>query len=80
MPTELLSIGRPIPIIQDIPYALPARRVSIYTNDVAATLVQSNDPAMVVTTPVTLVEGQFTVSGAFIKSTGGNITVTLKAD
>jgi hypothetical protein len=78
---ETLSPGRPISILQNVVYALPTRRASLYTSDAAPTLVQSNDPLMVATTAVTLVEGQYTnVGGEFIKCTSGNITIQLKTD
>ena len=78
---DILSAGRPIAILQNVVYALPVRRCSLYSSDAAAVFVQSNDPLMAVTTAVTLTEGGYTnVGGGFIKCTSGNVTVELKAD
>lgn len=79
MPQEYISIGRPTPILQNIAYALPSFKCTLYVTG-TPTIVQSNTQDMAVTTAVTLVEGQYTVAGGFIKCTSGNITITLKRD
>ena len=79
MPLEYISTGRPTTLLQNVVYALPPVKCTLYTSG-APTLVQSNTSDMAVTTPVTLVEGQYTVAGAFIKSTAGNAVITLNRD
>ena len=77
--TTLLSVGYPQTMTQNQVFALPATRCLLFTETVAATIVQSNDVAMGTTAPVTLpATGMAEVSGGFIKCTSGNIVVTLK--
>jgi hypothetical protein len=78
MPTESVSIGYPITLTQNIVYALPPVKCNLYAS--AGTFEQSNTLDFTVNTPVTLIEGQFPVSGGFIRSTAGDATVILKRD
>jgi hypothetical protein len=73
-----LSIGPLNSVVQNVVYALPAKRCKLYCQTAGATFVQSNDPAMSASTAMTLVEGAYEVAGGFIKCTSGNVTVTLK--
>ena len=79
MPQEYISPGRPTTLLQNVVYALPAFKCTLYATG-APTIVQSNTQDMAVTTAVTLVDGQATVAGSFIKCTSGNIVVDLARD
>jgi hypothetical protein len=78
MPTELVSIGPPTTLLAGVAYALPAVRVTLYT-DAAATLTQSNTQAFTASNAVTLTAGVSSVAGGFIKAVA-NTLVTLKRD
>lgn len=76
MPTQLLSIGYPIPIIQNAIYALPARRVLMFSDAAAPTFFQSTDVAFTVSVAVALTNGQAELAGGFLRCTSaapGNI-------
>ena len=79
MPTELLSIGYPIPITQNTIYALPARRVLMFSDAAGPpTFFQSNTVAFTVSVAVTLANGQAELAGGFLRVTSaspGNITL-----
>lgn len=78
MPTELLLIGHPIAIVQNTIYALPARRVLIFSDAATPTFFQSNTSAFTASIAVTLVDGQAELAGGFIRCTSatpGNITL-----
>ena len=78
MPTELLSIGYPIPITQNQIYALPAKRVLMFTDATGPTFFQSNTLAFTASIAVTLVNGQAELAGGFLRCTSatpGNITL-----
>lgn len=78
MPTEVLSIGYPIPIVQNTIYALPARRVQMFSDAAGPTFFQSNTVAFTVSVAVTLVNGSAELAGGFIRCTSaspGNITL-----
>lgn len=78
MPTEVLSIGYPIPIVQNTIYALPARRVLLFSDAAAPTFFQSNTVAFTVSVAVALANGQAELAGGFIRCTSaapGNITL-----
>jgi len=77
MPTELISIGPPTTLLQNVVYALPASRCLLFC-DTAATLQQSNTLAFTNNVALTFVDGQSEVAGGFIRSTAGNAVVTLK--
>jgi len=72
-----LMIGLPQDMTQNVVYGLPAIKCNLYVTG-APTLLQSNTFSMAATTPVTLVEGAYQVTGGYIKCTSGNITVLLK--
>lgn len=64
---------------QNVVYALPAKRCKLYTNTAGATFLQSNDSAFASSSAVTLVEGAYEVSAAFIEATNaGGALVILK--
>jgi hypothetical protein len=76
--TNEIPAGVITTLTQNIIYSLPATRCKLYTNTAGATFVQSNDFAFGSSTAVTLVEGSYEVSAAFIKSTGGAALVIVK--
>ena len=77
---ELLSIGPMQVMVHDQIYALPARRCKLYTSKAGPTFLQSDDPTMTDTTPCTMVEGAYEVSGRFIQQTAaGDFPVSLVA-
>jgi hypothetical protein len=75
---ELLSIGGPHTLVQNTIYALPARRCLLFCDTAGAALEQSNTDVMTVDVNLTLTDGQTYVAGGFIRSTGGNVLVTLR--
>lgn len=78
MPTEVLSIGYPIPIVQNTIYALPSRRVLMFSDAAGPTFFQSNTLAFTVSVAVVLTNGEAELSGGFIRCTSaapGNITL-----
>lgn len=73
-----ISIGYPQPIVQNTVYALPARRVLLFSDASAPTFVMANDFAFATSVPVVLTNGQAEIAAAFIKCTSaspGNIVV-----
>ena len=79
MPTELLSLGRPIAMTQNQVYALPPQRALLFTSASSPTIQQSTDVAFGTNSAVTLTGGQAEVAGAFIRCTSAAITVSLKS-
>lgn len=80
MPTELLSIGFPTPVVQNTIMALPARRVLMFSDAAAPTYFQSNTLAFTVSVAVTLANGQAELAGGFLRCTSANPgNITLKA-
>lgn len=78
MPTEVLSIGYPIPIVQNTIYALPSRRVLLMTDAAGPTFFQSNTVAFTASIAVALTNGQAELAGGFIRCTSaapGNVTL-----
>lgn len=78
MPTEVLSIGYPIPVTQNVVYALPSRRVLLMTDAAGPTFFQSNTQAFTASVAVALTNGQAELAGGFLKCTSaapGNVTL-----
>ena len=75
---ELLPVGIPTTLTQNVIYALPARRCLLFVDTAGAALEQSNTDVMTADVNVTLVDGQVEVVGGFIRSTAGDCIVTLK--
>ena len=71
----VLSIGYPIAIVQNTVYALPARQVHLFAND-AVEISADNSNWKAATGANTV--GIF-VSAGWLRCTGGNTTVVLKA-
>ena len=69
------SLGVLFTMIEDEIYALPAKRCRLYTNTAGVTLLQSNDEAFASSTAVTLVEGSYEVSAAFIQSDADTLVI-----
>ena len=79
MPVEVISIGPPTTLLQNVVYALPAVKV-LLTAEGSPTLQQSNLFAFTTPITTTLTLNQVTVGGGFIRSTAGNAVITLKRD
>ena len=79
MPTELLPVGTPTLMKANQVYALPAVKVTLFTDAASPTIAQSMTQAFTVSSAVTLAGGQATLSGGFIKATADTL-VTLKRD
>lgn len=77
MPTEVLSIGPPQLMVQNIVYALPAVKVTMFTNT-AGTYEQASILAGPFIATVALAGGQVELAGAFVRCTTASPTVTLK--
>jgi hypothetical protein len=79
MPTTLISAGPAFDMIQNIVYALPARRCLMFCDVAAATFLQSTSlnmtPAVALTPDA---NEQCEVAGGFIQCTSGNVRVMLK--
>lgn len=79
MPTEMLSLGYPVTMIQNQVYACPVSRCLMFCNVAAATFEQSSTVSMAVAVPLTPdANEQIEVAGGFIRCTSGNVVVTLK--
>jgi hypothetical protein len=73
MPTELLTIGPVHSLVQNVIYALPARRILLYAD--TGTITVSADGSNF--TSVTLTNNQAELAAAFIKNTGTTADVKL---
>lgn len=78
MPTELLTLGVPTVMVQNVVYALPARKCTMFTNT-AGTYEQASILAGPFIATVALAGGQVELAGAFVRCTTASPTVTLKA-
>lgn len=76
---QLLSIGYPQTLTQNVIYALPARRCLLFCDTAGAALEQSNTAAMTADINLTLTDGQHEVAGGFIRSTAADALIILKA-
>lgn len=79
MPAEVLSIGPPTTMKAGVAYALPAVKVTLFTDATTPTLTMSGTSAFTANVAVTLTGGSVTLSGGFIKAAADTI-VTLKRD
>jgi hypothetical protein len=71
-----LPIGRPTAIVQNTIYALPGRRVLLFSDAAAPTFFQSNTEAFTASIAVVLANGQAELAGGFLRCTSatpGNI-------
>lgn len=79
MATEVLSIGFPVTMNQNQIYALPARRVSLFSQS-GGTLEQSNTVGFSVLKAVTLdANNEVELAGAFLRCTSATIIIALRA-
>ena len=77
--TEVLSIGYPVTLAQNVVYALPARRVFCFSQS-GGTVEQSDTVGFSVAKAVTFdTNNQAELAGGFIRCTSATIIVTLKA-
>ena len=78
-PTTLLSVEYPQTIVQNQVYALPARRVLLFSQDASPTFFQSNEIAFTTSVAITLTNGQAELAGVFLKCTSATPgPITLK--
>lgn len=77
MPTQLLSIGPPMPLVQNQIYALPSVSCDLFA-DTAATLQVSNTLAFTANQALTLTNGVSPVAGGFLKCTTAGAIISLK--
>jgi hypothetical protein len=68
MPLQAVFLGATTTLLAGVVYALPGVRCLLACSAAAPTLTMSNDPAMAVTVPVVLTNGQMEVAGGFIKA------------
>ena len=80
MPTQLLLVGPPTLLVQNQIYALPAVKVTLFTDATTPTLQSSNTAAFTANTALTLTAGATTVTGGWIRATTAGATVTFKRD
>jgi hypothetical protein len=77
--TYAVPIGPVVTLQATIVYALPGKKVTMFTNG-TPTVQQSNTPDMVVNTPVVFTNGQAELAGAFVRVTGADAVVRLVSD
>lgn len=75
---QLITIGVPTTLTQNVIYALPARRCMLFCDTAGAALEQSNTAAMTADVNMTLSDGQHEVAGGFIRSTAADALVVLR--
>jgi len=76
MASAALRIGYPVPIVQNTVYALPARRVMLFSDATTPTFQQSTTEAFTANASITLTNGQAELCGGFLRCTSatpGNI-------
>ena len=78
MPTESISVGPVISLVQNRIYALPASRCLLFCDTAAATFEQSSTLAFTLAVALTPdANEQIEVGGGFIRCTSGNVNVRL---
>jgi hypothetical protein len=80
MPTGLVPCGSPTTLTQNVVYALPVVKTTLFTDTATPTIQLSNTSAFTTNVAVTLTGGTATLTGGFIRSTAGDALVTLKRD
>ena len=78
MATEALTIGNQIALTQNTIYALPPKRVTMFSDATTPSFFQSKTVAFTASVLCTLVNGQMELAGGFIRCTSatpGNITL-----
>jgi hypothetical protein len=80
MPIQLLPCGTPVVLVQNVVYALPVVKTTLFTDTGSPTLQQSNTAAFTANAPVTLTGGMASVAGGFLRATSAGVTVTLSRD
>lgn len=77
MPTTVLSAGPPTLMVQNVVYALPGVKCTLFS-DTAGTFEQSSILAGPFIATAVLAGGQVDLAGAFIRCTTASPTVTVK--
>lgn len=75
---QLISIGYPQLLTQNVIYALPGRRCRLFCDTAGAALEQSNTAAFSVDINMSLTDGMEDVAGGFIRSTAADALVCIK--
>lgn len=79
MPVQSIPIGPPTTLLANVIYALPAVRVTLFTDAASPTIALSNTAAFTANSAVTLAGGQASLAGGFIRATADTL-ITLKRD
>lgn len=79
MPMQSIPIGPPVTLLANQIYALPAVKVTLFTDAAAPTITQSTTPTFVANSAVTLTGGAATVTGGWIRATTDTVVI-LKRD
>lgn len=77
---DLLSNGPIYTLTQNVIYALPAVKSTLFCDTATPTIQLSNSPTFATNVALTLAAGQATVVGGFIRSTAGAATIVLSRD
>jgi len=77
MACELLECGMPTVLAQNVSYALPVRKTTLFCGNSSPTIQQSNVYDFASSSAVTLVNGQADLSGGFLRATTANALVIL---
>jgi len=81
MPTQLLSPGSPVTLLQNVVYGLPVVQCTLFTDTTTPALQQSNTATFTANVALTLTNGQVQVVGGFLRATavGGALVVLKRA-
>lgn len=74
----LIDVGSVITLTQNVVYALPQKRVVMFTSTAGAAFGLSNDPAFAASVVPTLVEGHYETVAGFIRSTAADALCCFK--
>lgn len=77
---DLLLHGPVYTLAQNVVYALPAAKSTMFCDTTTPTLQLSNTSTFTNNVAITLVAGQATISGGFIRSTAGAASISLDRD
>ena len=80
MPTQSIPIGPPVVMATNQVYALPAVKVTAFTEATTPTLEQSNAIGFAAKAAVVFTGGVAPLYGQFVRATAGTPTIVLKRD